>query len=1283
MLAALSACCLKISLLGGFEVHFNTRPVSGIQYNKMRALLAYLVVERERDHNRDSLACLLWSSNDPVTARGNLRRTLADLRRVLEQPTGMTLFSTSKHTIRFVGNAQVDATSFCLPMSGKGDDGRSDPAVLEKQLSLYRGEFLAGLVIPDSPDFSEWQQYVRELLHRRVLALLEQLANHYEQIGAYDKALTFALRHAEIEPWREPVGRCVMRLYALCGRSNAALSHYETLCRLLKSELASTPENQTTSLAERIRAGDLQPEVPAMQALLPPRPRASAERRQVSVLYCELTSPDVEDPDEVLALLSQPQARCLEIIRSFAGYVQQTHGGGLLAYFGYPQAHEHSARFAVQTALALVREAKAGIEIRASVHTGLIVTGNDSEMPDIAGKTSKLALQLRHASGHAEVSISPQTHEIVAAFFSCLSLGVKKLPGSAQAMEIFMVAGERSMGCRIDAAPQLTPLAGRETQLAQLTRMWTQVLQGARQVVLVQGEAGIGKSRLLHSMKEHLHGQPHAIRELRCFPELSQSPFHPLISMLEGILELLASDTPEIRFRKLAAYLEKHFPDSAQAAIPLLGQLLSLPIAESCVVPVLSARKQKELTNRILLEMLQTLSIQQPVLLIAEDLHWCDPSTLELLTRFVRESGESMVLALLTARPEFTPPWPEDSITYLPLGALSDPDVAHMVSSINDTLPATLVQQIIGRADGVPLFVEEIAKLAAEAELSRIPSSLHDLLATRIDALGEAKLAAQLAATLGREFDINLLYKIFPGDKEILATQLATLIQADLIRTVQKNIQQFKHALIQEAAYQSQSRSDRQQAHLRIARVLESEFPEVASHQPELLAQHLAAAGLISQAMDYWLRAGQRAALNSAHQEAIGHFNGALELLRTLPAGLERDRTEFNILVSLCPVLYGAKGYGSEAAGQANARISSLSSVVGDSPELFPAKWALIINTIAQVGSRGMPEAAQELLGMSQDDSLKLLSAHFLMSNASFWLGNFEAARTHGEQVLSLYQPDQAQLLQEQYGTDLSIFSGAYLFSALCFMGYQDQADQLCAALLAQARAQGHPHTLGQALSWAAVLQRFQRRPEAALPLAAEAIELSRQHDFSLWLACGEMTHGWALAMHGDLENGMRDIRASITGMRAALGGISVVFLSTAVEALAQLGHHAEALEFLGEALADAAQTGDGHFLVELYRLKGVCLLGISRSNEVTAEVCFTQALSLSRQQQARLFELRAGVALARLWQDQQKADAALEMLMPIYQSFTEGHDSPDLREAASLLSLLQQISSSRTILER
>ncbi len=1259
----------SLTLLGGWQMALLARTSAEPDYEKGRALLAYLAIE-DHLHSREALSELLWPGS-PV-GRANLRQVLSNLRAALQDNAEVPYILVKRDTLRInpQGRLELDVATFTTTITADTPLAR-----LEQLVGLYHGEFMAGFALPDCHDFEDWLLLQREALHRRALAFLEQLSNGHEQLADYPKALQFALRYATLEPWDEAALRRVMRLYALNGQYSAALRQYETYCVRLQADLGVLPGEEARQMAERVRQGEWHQRAPRPAPPSAPAPTLSAAGcRQVTVLYCEMASTRVDDQDDALTLLSAPQAHGVAVIRAFGGHLVQTFGGGLLAYFGYPQAQEDAARRAVQAALAVTRVVPsglpdAGFEVRAGVHTGLIITGGDAAIPDSVGKTSRLAIALRLCAPPYQVAISAATQRLVGGYFDFSSQGAQGLAGQGPPLEVFTVQRQSAARTRLEAAHQLSPFTGRVAELARLHALWQPAAQGLGQSVLLQGEAGIGKSRLLRVLQERLAGQRHALRELHCFPEFSQSPFHPLIAMFGATLGLRVDDTPEQKQAALLHYFAARYPAAQQADLALLARLLDVPL-EADTLPALSAQQAKERTMGLMLEMLQALATELPTLLIVEDLHWIDPSTLELLNLLVSQPPRGALLTIFTARPDFAPSWLEAQCATLVLGPLAQSEVAALVTGLATNLAPARLEQIVQRADGVALFAEELARLATLGDHDSIPATLQDLLAARVDQLGEAKLVAQMAATLGREFDVDVLHKVLSHRPDVLTRGLCALHDAGLVATVTPGTRQFSHALIQQAAYQSQSKADRQVAHRRIAQVLVDDFPDTVVQRPELVARHLTDAGDVTTAISYWMRAAQRAALNSANQEAMGHFRSALRLLSELPADLQHQRTERKLLLGLSPVLYAVKGYGCEEAERQSARIAVLNAQLGQDDKLFQTRWTQMVSTIACVSSRGMPQAALKLLVVAQDDPLKKMAAHTLVAIASFWLGDFAQARTHDEHAIALYQPDQRQLQQSQFAAELVVNCAAYQSCALYFLGYPDQARQVSQQMLAQARALAHPHNLGQALSFAALLQRWLNQPEAALALSAEAIALSNQHDFQLWLACGEMTHGWARVKSGQAD-GMAEISNSVATMRQALGGIPVVFLSSQIEACIHLLQFDQAQVLIDETLADAARTGDGHFLAELHRQHGVCLLALSNEHVTLAEACFTQSMAISDRQGAKSLNLRAAISLAGLWQQQGKIEEARHMVAKAYAGFSEGFDTCDLQQAARLLQVI------------
>lgn len=1267
---------LSLHLLGDFVLVRDARPC-GLAYGKGRALLAYLAVEHGRAHSRTSLATMFWPGLARDVALTNLRQVLHDLRQTLNV-AGLVAppLQVDRVFVRLdpAAGLEVDAVEFAAPAAAcpaTPCPSYCEPCVaqMETLAGLCRGEFMAEFSLPECPDFEEWLQVQREALHLRALGRLALLSACHERTGAYAKSLPFALRFLELEPWDEEGQRRVMRLFALNGRRAAALTQYEACCRTLKRELGVLPSEETYALAESIRRDELSSAVRVVEeaTLAVALPLPVAERRQVTVLYCELATAGVEDPDQALALLRAPQARCCEIIRGYSGYLVQDHGGGLLAYFGYPQASENAARLAVQAALAVTRAEFAGLELRVGVHTGIVLGGGDLRVPDAIGATSGLAIRLRQLADPGEVAISAATQRLVAGYFECTGMGTRQLPGIARPLEVFRVGRESGAASRLEAASRLTPLVGRQDEIATLLALWRDARQGARRIVLLRGEAGIGKSRLVLALKAALREQAYGVRELRCCPELSQSPFYPLATLFGLTLAFAPDDTPETKFDKLADFVEAHYPATGTDAVPLLAAMLSLPLRPPYREPTCSPQQQREKMMALVLDRLYALAAQQPVLLVAEDLHWADPSTLELLKLLVAEDRVAPILAVFTARPEFQPCWQEGAVRTLTLNGLDDTETAALITAVAPEIAPETLRRIVARADGIPLFAEELAKEIAVNDRSVIPSTLQDLLAARLDGMGAAKIAAQFAAAIGREFSFDLLRRVSSFDDATLERLLRRLQDAGLLRGEARGVLHFRHALIRDAAYQSQTRSEREAAHRRIAVALEVAGAET---RPELLAQHWAACGEIRQAVACWIAAGKLACQCSASQEAVTHFQSGLTLLDALPAGAERLRLELDLQIGLGAAACAAQGYSSAEGAVAYARAMALCGQQESGPDMFRSVWGLWASASSRAGYAGALELAQQLqrIAGQSGDPVQAQQAHFAIADTLYWQGEFAAAREHLERVGTLYQPAHHASHVAGYGEDAGVTSGAYLSWVLWFLGFPDQARQASARNLELARWLGHPYSLAYALTFAAILHCRLRQPEQAQALARETLDLANRHGFPLWQIGATLAQGWALAMQ-DQPEGVEFLRQCVEATRAAMGGVTLVVLGPLADALVELRRYDEALRVNEEAFAVGNALGDRHIEAELHRLRGESLLGLA--DQTQAEACFREALSVAREQQAKSLELRVALSLARLWQNQGKRDDAGRLLEEVYRRFGEGFDTPDLRDARALLDSL------------
>lgn len=1268
---------LSLHLLGGFALDLDAGSCK-LVYEKGRALLAYLAAEPGRAHSRAFLAAMLWPDLEHDAALSNLRLVLHNLRQVINTANlAKPPLQIDRESVRLdpAADLEIDTREFTAPAlacPATPCAEHCDPCLIrmETLVNRYQGEFMAGFSLPECPEYEEWLQVHREALHLRALCLLARLSECHERAGAYGKALPFARRFLGLEPWNEEGLRRAMRLFALNGQRASALGAYETCCLTLKKELGILPSEETTALAEIIRQGEpstlaeCEPDPGAEMAL----PLPVAERRQVTVLYCELATDGAEDLDEALALLRSPQAHCKEIISSFSGHLVRFHGGSLLAYFGYPQASENAARLAVQAALELTRAAVTGLELRVGVHTGVVICA-DLQVPDAIGATSGLAIRLRQLVEPGEVAISGATQHLVAGYFECMNLGLRQLRGIQRPLEVFRVVQESGARYRLEASPTLTPLVGRKKEMATLLAEWKEAGHGVRRIVLLCGEAGIGKSRLVLTLKEALCNKAIEVCELRCFPEHSHSPFFPLTALFELKLTFLPDETPEARFDKLAEYVETHFASKDRDVVPLLATMHSLPLRASYLKPDFSPQQQREKTMAILLDRLYSLAAKQALLLLVEDLHWADPSTLEFLKLFVEQQRTAPILAVFTARPVFEPPWQESLVSTLPLNALDKNETAMLIAGVEPGIAPAMVLRIVDRADGIPLFAEELTREMAANDRSAIPSTLQDLLASRLDGMGAAKITAQLASAAGREFSFDLLRRIAPFDDATLEQMLQQLQAAGLLQCAVRGVFNFRHALMRDAAYLSLTRAEREAVHRRIANALETGGSKV---RPELLAQHRAAGGEIRQAVACWIDAGKLASQHSASREAVMHFKSGLTLLQSSAPGAERDRQELILQIGLGSAATSAHGYASAEGAEAYARAMALASRHESDPAMFPAIWGLWASASSRAGYAIALDLAQQLLRMANQsgDPVEKEQGHFAVANTLYWQGEFVMAQKHLERVSELYQPAQQTRHIADFGEAAGVTSNSYTSWVLWFLGFPEQALKVSAQALALARQIGHPFSLAYALIFASILNCRLRRPEASLTLAQEALNLASHHGFPLWIIGATLTRGWAYAMQGQRQ-GVESMQQCVEATREAMGGVRLVVLEPLVDAYAVLGRFENALSISSEAFAVGVEIGDHHIEAELHRLKGESLLGLAEGNEDSAEACFYQALTVSRRQQAKSLELRAAMSLARLWHRQGKRDDAQCLLKEVYNWFTEGLDTPDLLNARELLDSL------------
>jgi class 3 adenylate cyclase/predicted ATPase len=1050
---------------------------------------------------------------------------------------------------------------------------------------------------------------------------------------------------------------------------------------------------------------------------LSPQPAAlstqssAAERRQLTVMFIDLVDSTLLsqqlDPEDYHARVRVYQAACGQVVARYEGHIAQYLGDGVLAYFGYPAAHEDDAARAVHSGLEIVAamgelQLIPPLQVRVGLHTGPVVVaeiGTGARAEQLAlGETPNIAARLQGVAALNTVVLSGVTQRLVAGLFDFQDLGVQPLKGVATSMRVYRVLGESTAHHRLDLLSPTgqTPLVGREEELALLQRRWEQVKDREGQAVLLSGEPGIGKSRLVRELRDRVELDGALRLEFRCSPYYQNSALYPLIKHVQRLLRWQKDDTVQTKLAKLQATLARYrFP---QADTPgLFAMLLSLPQPADMPPLNLSPQRQKQKTEEALIAWLVEEAEQAPVYCAWEDLHWADPSTLELLGLLIEQIPTIRLFVLLTSRPEFTPSWGQHGhFSQLTLSRLGRRQVPQMIehATKGKTLPTELVQQIVAKTDGVPLFIEELTKTVVESIESfgslesigsAIPATLQDSLMARLDRLGAVKEIAQVGATLGREFSYELLHAVAPMEEARLQQGLSQLVAVELLYqrgTPPQSSYLFKHALIQDTAYQSLLRSKRQQLHQQVAHILAAQFPDVNETQPELLAHHYTEAGLIAQAIPYWQQAGERATQRSAGVEAVAHLTRGLELLKTLPDTPERAQQELSLHLTLGPALMHVRGFAAPEAGALYTRARELCQPGGATAQLLPVLSGLWMFYSVRAELRAAQELGKQFLCLAQhaQDPALLLEAHWIMGNTLLWPGELSRARVHLEQSLTLYDPQRHHSLALSYGPDPGVGCLCFRARILWHLGYQDQALKSSDRALALATSLSHPYSLAVALSWAAALHHLRRETQAAQEGAEETLAFTREHEFPFFAAHGMILRGWALVEQGQGQQGIVQMRQGLAAYRATGAEIERPhWCALLAEAYGKLGQAAEGLTVLTEALAVVDENGDRYYEAELYRLKGELILqqggirGTESEGEKEAEARFQKAIAIARQQQAKSLELRAVLSLSRLRQQQGKKEEAHQLLAEVYGWFTEGFDTKDLQEAKALLDMLAE----------
>lgn len=1035
-----------------------------------------------------------------------------------------------------------------------------------------------------------------------------------------------------------------------------------------------------------------------------------AERRQLTVMFVDLIDSTALaarlDPEEMAEVLRSYHGAVAGAIARFEGHVAKYMGDGVLAYFGYPRAHEDEAERAVRAGLAAVAAVHSlgsahgeTLAARVGIATGPVVVGEligegAAREETVVGDTPNLAARLQTLAEPGTVVISARTRDLVGGLFELADLGMQILKGFPVPVRAWRVVGEGAAESRFEAlrGAGLTPLVGRENEIGLLLEHWERAKEGEGQVVLLAGEPGIGKSRLVRALRGRLENEPHTALGHYCSPHHQASPLCPVIGLLERAAGFATDDTAATRLDKLEALLALS-TDDVTAVAPLLAALLSLETAARYPPLDMSPHRQKERTLEELVKQVLGLARRRPVLAVYEDVHWADPTSLELLDLLVDGVQGAPVLVLITFRPEFEPSWTRHAnVTALTLSRLSRRQGAAMVARLSGgkALPPAVLDQIVAKTDGVPLFVEELTRTVLETNLLRdegdhyvlagplppmaIPTTLHESLLARLDRLAPAREVAQVAAAIGREFSHELLAITAALPESELQAALDDLVGSGLVfrrGTPPQATYSFKHALVQDAAYATLVRAKRQRLHARIAAALEQHFPETVQAQPELLAQHLTEAGLAEPAIDYWLRAGQAEIARSATAEAMAQLTKGLELIPVLPDDAARWRRELELQVALGVALMAAKGWAAPEVGQANARARELCERLGDTSRLFPVLYGEWVFHVVRAELEAGRTAGEDLLrrAQEQNDAAAETIGNRIVGTAELLRGELVAARAHLERTLALYDPAAHRSLAFLYAQDPSVAGLSVLSWGLFALGYPEQAQARSEEALTDAKELSHRNTLGYALLYGCILSQLRGDQDEARDRANALIALAAEQGSPHFLGAGIVVRGWTLGAAGELEAGIAQIRDGLTRWQTTGAGFLVpYFLSLLAELHGHAGAVKGALDIVTEALDRVEETGERWFEAELHRMMGELMLQLPRSDPTAAEARFEHAAATARHQGAKLWELRAATRLSRLWREQDRCGEAHDLLTPLYSQFTEGLGTPDLQAAGAML---------------
>ena len=1036
---------------------------------------------------------------------------------------------------------------------------------------------------------------------------------------------------------------------------------------------------------------------------------SEGERRHLTVMFCELVRSTAVaarlDPEDLRHLIGVYHGRIAEVIGHYNGTVARYTSDGALIYFGFPRAHEDDAELAVRAALALIdniasiRDVAETLQIRIGIATGTMVVAElliekTLAEQEVVGETPNLASRLQAMAEPGTVLICASTRRLTGGTFYYRDLDPVLLKGWERPFRIYQVLGTSGIESRIEAmhAAKLPPLFGREEEIELLLRRWRQAtLEGGR-VVTLTGEPGIGKSHIALALNERLSSESHITLRYSCSEHHTHSALFPFISQLERVSGFERGDSSQERRSKLDALLAQsthHNPED----LAVLADLLSLQVEDHYRLRDITPQKRKEKIFTALLAQLDRLAVQQPIFLVFEDVHWIDPTSLELLARAVEQVPRLRVLMLITARPEFTPSWPSYAhTTTISLTRLGRRDGTALVLRVTGgrTLPKEVMKHILAHTDGVPLFIEELTKMVIEGGLLRegggqyvldgplpsfaIPTTLQASLMARLDRLSTVRDVAQIGAVAGREFHYELVNAVAGLPKDSLDEALDKLVRSELVfcrGEIPNAVYTFKHALVRDAAYAGLLKSRRAHLHAAMAKGLEQKFPEVVQAQPEIIAYHCTQARDYDRAIHYWYEAGKQSAARSAHNEAIGHLKQGLKLIANIDGPMQRNRLELLLQILLGNSLRAINGWSIDSVKHAYTRAFHLCKESGLDEHVFSAVFGLWTWNFVRASLGEAQALAEHLLKYAENvvDPVYDVLAHQAFGFTLFAQGRFTAARAELERCMSSCEDCKVAAYLEFSGQDPRVHVRSYDGMAHWVLGYPDQALRLCDEARRYADASQHPFS--EAIARTIGLRVHQLRGDSAV-VASEAdaaIAFCEQHEFAHYLAMALILRGWASADQGEFEKGIAEIQEGLEKKRHTgailLESYSLGLMADSCIKNKRYGQAFDALRQVQSRLDE--ENCEQFYAAEIYRLLGETYLRSGQDlNQSEHYLC--KSLEIARAQKAKSFELRTCLSLCDLYELRSEADKCRSRLNEIYRFFVEGFGTPDLVRAKARL---------------